>query len=666
MLTCSPVSWKSFLSSFRIDEQPGVMTLHQQDLAAVQLDDVAEVLRLYGKALSGREMLLTSVGAGGQRGMGWAAPDHDGSAFHVVLPARMAQFPSERENFNWYKVLITHQAGHIEFGSPEPSEVAPFLDSFADVQLASAIYEVVEDMRIDVRVVEAYPGARKLFAPIFRHALASRPSLAGRSLRHGFLEGLVQYSLGSDAAASAPGVIKPHLQEGAQILRNVAMGRAGAEDVRRAVERLYVLAASLPSDAAEEDDDCHEDDVSHAVGEGEFFPQQLESAAEPDHMPLQLPQQVDFRPSRYLLPPEEASCPDPLSEVQHGTEVSLEQPLLHTGHGTFLYPEWDFRARGYRENWCRAIEGVLEEGTSDFYVRALTEYRPLVHEVRNRFANLFPELFRRVPRRFDGEDFDLDSVIEFVVDEKAGQTPSEKLYWRRERTQRNVAVALLVDMSATTSETILLEQATSTIPDLASAEDYAAHLARLTAGVDHFGRPVRKQAIDVAKEAAIVLMQAFETIGDDYAVYAFSGSGRENVRFGVVKDFAEQMDQRVARRIDSVQPDCATRMGTAIRHTARRLARVEAQTRLLILLSDGRPYDRDYGSGPDDLDYAVGDTRQSLLEALKQGIRPCCLTVDKTGSDYLRQMCEDIPYEIVEQVRDLPLKLLAMYPRLTA
>ena len=29
---------------------------------------------------------------------------------------KIDRFPAERENFEWYKVILTHQAGHLEFG----------------------------------------------------------------------------------------------------------------------------------------------------------------------------------------------------------------------------------------------------------------------------------------------------------------------------------------------------------------------------------------------------------------------------------------------------------------------------------------------------------------------------------------------------------------------
>ncbi len=30
---------------------------------------------------------------------------------------KIDRFPAERENFEWYKVILTHQAGHLEFGT---------------------------------------------------------------------------------------------------------------------------------------------------------------------------------------------------------------------------------------------------------------------------------------------------------------------------------------------------------------------------------------------------------------------------------------------------------------------------------------------------------------------------------------------------------------------
>ena len=73
-------------------------------------------------------------------------------------------------------------------------------------------------------------------------------------------------------------------------------------------------------------------------------------------------------------------------------------------------------------------------------------------------------------------------------------------------------------------------------------------------------------------------MNALEAIGDRYGVYGFSGFGRENVEFYVIKEVDEQLTDRVKRRLDKVAPLHATRMGPAIRHATTKLSKIDAKT----------------------------------------------------------------------------------------
>ena len=82
-----------------------------------ELDKAGETLRLYAKALSGREIHLVARGSTNLRGAGWVMPVSDAKALTISLPAKIDRFPTEKENFDWYKVVLTHQAGHFEFGS---------------------------------------------------------------------------------------------------------------------------------------------------------------------------------------------------------------------------------------------------------------------------------------------------------------------------------------------------------------------------------------------------------------------------------------------------------------------------------------------------------------------------------------------------------------------
>ena len=163
----------------------------------------------------------------------------------------------------------------------------------------------------------------------------------------------------------------------------------------------------------------------------------------------------------------------------------------------------------------------------------------------------------------------------------------------------------------------------------------------------------------------MLLIHALEAIGDVYGIYGFSGYGRENVEFYTIKDIDEKFSDRVQRRIDRVAPLHATRMGPAIRHATTKLDSHEARTKLLFLISDGRPQDRGYSREGVEKEYAVHDTRMALDEARDKNINAFCLTVDRSGHDYLKTMCADMGYEVLDDIHTLPNRLLYLYRRLT-
>jgi nitric oxide reductase NorD protein len=88
---------------------------------------------------------------------------------------------------------------------------------------------------------------------------------------------------------------------------------------------------------------------------------------------------------------------------------------------------------------------------------------------------------------------------------------------------------------------------------------------------------------------------------------------------------------------------------------------VEARTRLLITLSDGKPEDWDAYKG----DYGIEDTRKALMECREQGIHPFCITIDKEAQSYLPHMYGEVNYIFIDDVRKLPNRITEIYRRLT-
>ena len=330
---------------------------------------------------------------------------------------------------------------------------------------------------------------------------------------------------------------------------------------------------------------------------------------------------------------------------------------------TYVYDEWDFRAADYKPRWCIVREKPVAEGDSQFFTDTLRDYAGLVRQIRRQFEMVMPEVLRKVKHLPDGDDFDLDAVVESIIDKWAGESPSEKVYWRRSKLQRDVAVVFLMDMSASTAEAI--DESRRMADDLDAPDDPIQYMVWLRNRRGEGQRRGYKRIIDLEKESIVLLINALEAIGDVYGIYGFSGYGRENVEFYVIKDIEETFSDRIKRRLDKVTPLHATRMGPAIRHATYKLEQQDARTKLLFLISDGRPQDRGYSREGVEKEYAVHDTKMALAEARRKAITPFCLTVDNAGHDYLKTMCQDMGYEVLADIYSLPARLPMLYRKLT-
>jgi hypothetical protein len=771
---------------FRMESGKGEEVL-QQLSSRVELSRVGEVLRLYCKALTGTNVSIHPVSYLAEKGIGWIdenRPSTEGTT--VYLPEFVEEFVEREQNFSVYKVFSTHQAAHLEFGSfffrfmrgiapndvppPEPAtngvvqallpakrhqreverlasgaqlprerghltDMERFFDLFDDRQLASDLFAIVEDTRIDTLVRREYGGIRKAWRRTQENELEKRRLPNDMPLRQALVENLIRASLDGASTMIWPAPFKPVLQRALDALFSVRERGATVEDAGEATITLYDVVAAVPNvhlasaDAAEWETMTDEtlQMMMSQPGEGDGEPSPMPQGME---MEYESPDQVDFRGDfkpelvqllmRLRLKDGEISQDGTLSPLtqeqlmemlEKSVEISVgamaEGDLASTiglflsnlekeagtpigdqqqqqlkdgqpaadGEGeddeelpvevkSFYYDEWDFRAADYKPHWCRVQERPLDEGEDDFFDDALREHAQLVNETRRQFELLKPELYRKLKKLLDGEEFDLDAVIDYAIERRAGHSFTDKVYWRRNKIERDVAVAFLLDMSASTDEEI--EKRKQKYAEDDDFDDdprkYFQWLAQRRAA-QAIAPP--KRIIDLEKESTVLFIKALETIGDSYGIYGFSGYGRDNVEFYVIKDLQEQFSDKVKKRIDKVAPIRSTRMGPAIRHATSKLDTYDAKVKILMLVSDGRPQDHGYGRDRTEKEYAIHDTKQALLEARRKGITPFALTVDKEGHDYLGQMCEDMGYEVVADIEQLPQRLPTLYRRLT-
>ena len=314
-----------------------------------------------------------------------------------------------------------------------------------------------------------------------------------------------------------------------------------------------------------------------------------------------------------------------LAEVPHHDADEAEEDL---GEQVFLYDEWDHKIEDYRPAWCTLTEHRQTRTQEGFVAATFHEFGGVVTQIRRNFQLMRPEALRKMRHQEDGDDLDTDGLVEYVVERRARISPTPRVYVKREKRDRDVTTAFVVDMSSSTDRKI----------------------------------DGRKRIIDIEKEALLLMCEALEAIRDEYAIYGFSGSGREDCQFYVVKELGERYDDRVKGRIGGIYARQKTRMGPALRHATRHLAAADSNVKLMILLTDGKPYDSDTYQ---DNAYAQEDTKMALREARREKIHLFCVTVDREGADYLPHMYSDANFVIIDDVRTLPQKLPQLYRRLT-
>ena len=360
--------------------------------------------------------------------------------------------------------------------------------------------------------------------------------------------------------------------------------------------------------------------------DSQWIPDQLFVDGKPIVMPEamrkvvhEILEDVGYIPSSYLV-----SGAEDMSGHHFRPLVQMQEEDCgvggENGQDVFIYDEWDYRRKGYRKNWCRIREILLPAGDEDFVGRTLSERAGMVSKIRLQFERLRLEN-RRLRRQQEGEDIDLDASVEAFTDIAAGLNPSDQLMIRRQRNERSVATAFLIDMSGSTKGWINRSM----------------------------------------KEALVMMSEALEILGDRYAIYGFSGMTKKRCELYRIKGFTEAYSDEVKGRISGIDPKDYTRMGPPIRHMGKLLSEEEARVRLLVTLSDGKPDDYDSYKG----DYAIEDTRQALIEAKQKGIHPFCITIDKAAHSYIAHMYGEVNYIFLNDVRDLPYRLAEIYRRLT-
>lgn len=592
---------------------------HAHDAAGALFDDIAPVLGSFVCGLSGRRLRLEAGDAA------WT----DGE--RIILPPLIAALPDPDDNFQLAKATVALLWAQTRYGTLR-IDYATVTARYDNPEQALARLHALETLRLSGIIARELPGLHREMLRLRDRLGTHLPdSWQGFESALALPEASTDDSLALLDAAYATGDCPAWHDQGSLRPEAIAAARAARLDKEKA--RLRVKLAELLGEQQTRQVAPHAAPDAPPALQAETRDENgaLDFEITLDGMPLAPPEDVkqlltsiylDFGdiPPDYLTPAGEGEYDPNQVFDQPGDPDEVWQGTYHE-KGAELYPEWDHGRQHYRKNWCVMREKTVTPVYDDFHRETLEKYAGVVKHLRRKFEALRDEN-RIEKRQVQGDEIDLDALIEALADARDGSEMSDRLFMHNHRAERNIAVAFLVDMSGSTKGWIN----------------------------------------EAEREALILLCEALELLGDRYAIYGFSGTTRKRCELFHIKTFDEGYDDAVKARIAGIRPQEYTRMGFALRHMTTLLNQVEARTRVLVTLSDGRPDDYfDVYRGQ----YGVEDTRMALQEASRTGIHPFCITLDREARDYLPHMYGAARYIILDDVRQLPVKVTDIYRRIT-
>lgn len=555
------------------------------------------------------------------------------------------------EALTTYRLLAAGAAARVQRGTPR---------HLPDDPLTRDLYLVREAAAVDCHLAGLLPGLLPALRAARAEALAARPSESLLTPPEAAVEAELRGVLAADPLAAGPNGSAEASRRWAQ--ETAARIRAGHEGRYRGLPavalwgRVEALPPEGPSRAVHPPGDLEAQAPPPRVARMQRRPHVRQAPEDEDDestglwmIQLDDPQEHVEDPMGLQRPTDRDDEADPddladsLSELPEARLVdapgsprevlaSDDPPprgtaeVLRRGRSEGLvYPEWDYRTGAYHVRGALVHERPAPLGEAAWAEGVLTRRAALLHEVRRRFERLRPRR-QRLGRQLDGAEVDLAAYVASYADRRAGRPADDRLYEAVRPARRDVAIALLVDMSGSTDSWVT----------------------------------ENLRVVDVEKEALLVVCDALDALGDPYTILAFSGEGPEHVVVLPLKGFDERAGRLVQRRIAALEPDRYTRMGAALRHATARLMTKPARHRLLLVLSDGKPNDVDHYEGR----YGVEDARQAVAEARLQGLHPFCVTVDRHAPAYMPRIFGAGGYAALHHPEHLPSVLVDVLRRL--
>ncbi len=482
---------------------------------------------------------------------------------------------------NRYRATIAHIAAHRRWGE------AIWADNFSPFQRISI--EIFEDSRVEYLAIKEYPGLQKIFQAL--HPVPEEDdcdSVNSCCLLHRLA--MLSYAL-----------LNP--QHGYQDKKIIEF-----------VERFHKTMAST------------EVTIKDMVQLGISYIAQTKRASDSFPNIIFDNTLVDYRDDnrhlwKFIEEGDEEEAFDDKKEFERDEHEIDKLPPRH-------YPEWDYNTKTYRPDWVSLYETLHYKGDPHKIDEILAKHDSLAKRLKKMLELLKPQQMVRIRYQEEGSELDLDIAIRSLIDFKSGHTPDPRINMSHRNDGRDIAVMLLLDLSASLHE----------VPE-----------------------GCEQSILELSREAVSLLALTIEQLNDPFAIAGFHSDTRHNVRYLHIKGYSEHWDDDVKSRLSAMEAGYSTRMGAPIRHAAHYLENQPADKKLLLILTDGEPADIDV----DDEQLLIEDTRKAVEELSSKNIYTHCISLDKKADDYIGDIFGQNGYTVIDHVEKLPEKLPQLFMSLT-
>ena len=508
---------------------------------------------------------------------------------HPYIDRKGFHLPDVYEDLNGvagidrFRAVIAHLAAHRLFTRPY------IADNYSPFQ--QLVIETFEDARVEALAIQRFPGLRRLWMALHPIPTEGECTAEYSCIRHE-LTMLSRALLDPDHPYTAPKLLE-------------------------FVERFHQRMAEDPHDG------------KLAVELGVEYLTAIHTPA--------------FRQSKVWFKDTEVSYRDDNRYMWLFLEDTDDEDDFHSDHATANpraaaeedqtlfsrhHVEWDYQTNSYRPDWVTVYESLQESGNAGDIDKLLQKNQLLAKRLKKIVDLLKPQQSRRIRYQEEGSELDLDIAIRAMVDYRAGVTPDPRIHMSQEHAGRDIAVTLLLDLSASINET--------------------------PAGCDSTVR-------ELSQEAVSLLAWAIDQLGDPFAIAGFASNTRHEVRYLHFKGFNEPWGELPKARLAAMEGGYSTRMGAAIRHAGHYLGKRSNDKKLLLILTDGEPADIDVK----DPEYLLHDTKKAVDEIAAEGVYTHCISLDPKADEYVSSIFGKNGYAVIDHVNRLPEQLPRLFMSLT-